>query len=58
MHKCEGLRGGNQCGRQAEFIITDLIHDDKTVYFSCERCPGRIMDENDLDHVDVERIYD
>jgi hypothetical protein len=53
---CEGIKGGNICGRHHEFIITDNLTG--IVYPSCVDCVGRIIIEHDLDSVTVERVYD
>ena len=53
--KCEGILGGNVCGRQYVFVITDTITE--AVFFSCVECVGRIIIENDLDSTEVERVY-
>ena len=53
---CSGIKGGNICGRHHEFIITDRISGN--VFFSCYECVGRIIVENDLDSVEVDRVYD
>jgi len=56
MAKCEGIRGGNVCGRFSEFLITERGTDNTK--YSCADCVGRVIVENDYDEVDVERLYD
>lgn len=56
INTCEGVKGGNTCGRQHEFIITDKIS--FISYFSCVDCVGRLIILHDLDSVEVDRIYD
>jgi hypothetical protein len=53
---CEGIKGGNICGRHHDFVITDILTED--VFFSCTDCVGRIIVERDIDSVQVDRVYD
>jgi hypothetical protein len=59
---CVGIKGGNLCGRNAEFVIDIAVDTEfgdayNSSVFSCVDCVGRIMIEQDLDSATVERIY-
>jgi hypothetical protein len=56
---CEGMRGANRCGRAPEFLIQtdDSPVSTAVALYSCVECVGRIIVEQDLDDVTVERVY-
>jgi hypothetical protein len=53
--RCEAKRGGNQCGRTADFVIQPDGED--TAYYACKQDVGAVMIENEIDSAYVERIY-
>jgi hypothetical protein len=54
MEVCECVRGGNKCGRRAEFYVENNKNDD--VYASCSDCLGKIMLQNDIEEAEVFHI--
>jgi hypothetical protein len=52
--KCEASFGGNQCGFNAEFEVYDVVHDD--FYKSCKKHIADVMEQNDFDRAEVEKL--
>jgi len=53
--KCEAILGGNQCGFDADWQIEDLATGN--YYFACSKDIGVVMEENEIDHAEIEPNY-
>lgn len=59
--KCEAVVGGNRCGFDAEWQITEsgIFIDESMrdgIFLSCSKHIGTLMEENDIDRAEVEKL--
>jgi hypothetical protein len=52
--KCDATLGGNPCGFDAEYEVYDVVGDE--FYVSCRRHIADVMEQNDFDRAEVEKL--